>query len=131
MKPSGCLNLVIASPLLAGVLLYYGFSFLSQYGDKNPEAMSDERVEQYVRDRIPLGSPKSTIETFIESEKEEWPYYSYKNDKQLGHFYTLQYIKGTYELWIGGFNYCQVFVYLDKNDRVSGIKLRRWVGPWP
>ena len=130
MKRKGCLMSILVGGLILSALLFFSFSFLSRYGDKNPEAMSDERVEQYVRDRIPLGSPKSVVEEFIESEKEEWPYYSTPKGN-FDSYYTLQYAKGTYELWIGGFNYCQVFVYLDKNDRVSGIKLRRWVGPWP
>ena len=130
MKRKGCLMSILVGGLILSALLFFSFSFLGRYGDKNPEAMPDEQVEQYVRDRIPLGSPKSVVQEFIESEKEEWPYYSTPKGN-FDSYYTLQYAKGTYELWIGGFNYCQVFVYLDKNDRVSGIKLRRWVGPWP
>lgn len=130
MKLSGCLITLVVVCLITAVFLYFGFSFLSRYGDKNPKAMPDEQVEQYVRDRIPIGSPKSVVEEFIESEKEDWPYYSTPKGN-FDSYYTLQYAKGTYELWIGGFNYCRVFVYFDKNDRVSEIKLRRWVGPWP
>ncbi len=132
MKPGGCLKVVIASPLLAVVMLYFGFSFLGQYGDKKSDAMPDEQVEQYVRDRITIGSDRSVVDTFIENEKEDWPYYS-TPEGTFGSrsYYALQYAKGTYKLWIGGYNYCRVFVYLDEDDQVSEIKLQRSVGPWP
>lgn len=122
------LKIILIIALILVVILYFGFSFLSRYGDKDLEAMSDHLIEQYVKERIPINSSESAVKAFIEEEKEKFPYYSTPSFSCS--CYVLQYTKGSYELWIGGYNYCRIFVYLDEENKVSEIKLRRTTGPY-
>ena len=130
---------IAITPFVLFYLYCFGFlfavSYLPHWGERNPEAMSDQAVVRYVEERIPIGSGVSVIETFIEQEKDEWPYYSdwnyrSKDPNKDDRYYSLKYDKGTFKSWLGK-SHCNVYVFIDKEDKVSEIKLHREIYPLP